>query len=241
MSVTLVDVPRVPRGIPTGGRFAERGYSDPDVSLAGVTSPLVNEAFPLPQANNLEKVVSVIDAVAVGANTGPAIAEALAMHDREGSYYGDAAGYLNLVDVEPGVIPKTYTLTALGEQLLDVDAMDRVDVIAGIVRSAPPVQAIEDLGEDGARELIAEGDLTGVTVERRFQSARSWGRSTSDLSVLTEMAGREIDDCRVRAVAAAEHAREVREIRLAANREPVAAVCTGCFMQLPVSGVCGNC
>ena len=232
---------RVPRGVPTGGRFTEHDRADGDIALSAGLVGLVNESFPLPQANNLEKVISVIDAVAAGANTGSAIAEALAMHDREGAYYGDAAGYLNLVDVERGVSPKTYTLTPLGEQMLGVNAADRIDVIANIVRSAPPVQAIEDLGEDGAREIISEGDLTGETVERRFQSARSWGRATFNLSALTELAGREIDECRARAVSAAERARELREIRLIASREPVIVVCPECFMQLPVSGVCGNC
>lgn len=240
---------RTPAGTVAGGEFATHNRTPDDITLEAVrykrvSSPgdfAVNEAFPLPQADNLDRVLSVIDAVAAGANTGAAIAEALGIHDREGSYYGDAAGYLNLVDESPGVSPKTYQLTPLGEMLLDVEVEDRIGTAAELVRQSPLVDAFTSMGDDGARELLSESNLTSGTIERRLYTAQSWARATEDLDALTVQASETVFDCRARASAAASHAAEIRLAREIAHRAPVVAVCDGCFMQLPSAGVCENC
>ncbi|WIB65619.1 hypothetical protein [Curtobacterium sp. MCBD17_040] len=85
----------------SGGEFyfsRDGGAAAPQVTLSSFRAQsTVNDAFPFPQANDLEKVITVVDAVGEHANTSGAIADTIGVSaEREGTYYADAAGYLGL-------------------------------------------------------------------------------------------------------------------------------------------------
>lgn len=241
---------REAKGKPTGGQFREHQRADAPISLASngflaTGEQPINDRFPFPQANVLEKVLCVVDAVDAGANTAEAVAETLSVTAREGAYYADAAGYLGFVDTIDGAEVKTYGLTHLGERLQDADAARRVEAIRDVVARVDAVQVHAEYGEDGVRELLEE--TTGLgdsTVTRRAATIAAWYDALGHTTELTEAVEREHSDAGDRAIAAAIRATVARQERLAAAAkaaERVAAICEQCFMELPLSGICGNC
>jgi len=234
---------RVHRGVPAGGQFANRDRDDDALTLTIPTevATSINDRFPLPQANNLEKVCSVMDAVVLGANSAEAIGETLGLHTREGAYYGDAAGYLGLVDTVSGADQKTYELTALGEQLADAPTAERVEMLRDIVANVPAVQTYAERGEAGVHEMLTEAGLGDTTIGRRGSTISSWYMSLAveKDTEFTALAESERQSSNVRGVDAAIRLDLARRARaLAAPVEKVAAICTDCFMALPVSGIC---
>jgi hypothetical protein len=238
---TLASESRVHRGVPAGGQYSAHDRDGDALTLTIEVATSINDRFPLPQANNLEKVCSVMDAVLLGANSAEAIGETLGLHTREGAYYGDAAGYLGLVDTASGADQKTYELTALGEQLADASTADRVEMLRNIVATVPAVQIYAEHGEAGVQEMLSEAGLGETTVGRRSSTISSWYMSLAvekDIE-FTALAESERQNSNVRGVEAAIRLDLVRRARaLAAPTEKVAAVCTNCFMALPVSGIC---
>jgi len=206
---------RVHRGVPAGGQFANRDRDGDALTLTIPTevATSINDRFPLPQANNLEKVCSVMD----------------------------AAGYLGLVDTVSGADQKTYELTALGEQLADAPTAERVEMLRDIVADVPAVQTYAERGEAGVHEMLAEAGLGDTTIGRRGSTISSWYMSLAveKDTEFTALAESERQSSNVRGVDAAIRLDLARRARaLAAPVEKVAAVCTDCFMALPVSGIC---
>ncbi len=234
-----------------GGLFAEHSRTDADVVLAParlldfVTK--VNDRFPLPQANQLRKVLSVVDAVDAGANSADSVAEALGVTNREGAYYGDAAGYLGFVDLNAASDQKTYELTPLGEMLLHADAYERVAIAREVVANVPSVQLFAESDGVAVIEHYAESGLADSTAERRAATVASWYHDIAieNDSEFTGDVSTEVRACGSRAVSAAQHAADERARRAAElqmkPRDEAPNVCPECSMVLPVSGICGNC
>lgn len=235
---------RVLKGVPAGGQFATSGRTEtPGVRLVVVSQETypVNDAFPIPQANDLEKVACVVDAVAAGADTPEAVGTVLNVHHREGAYYGDAAGYLGLVDLVPGEQHRRYELTDLGKELLEQDGPGRADLVRRVVACAPVVQAIADGDDRGADLIMGAAGLGDVTADRRKAAARSWLTALGedgDLGARITVTG---IDASSRVQAAAEQAEEARRRVREASRERPVAVCSGCNQALPATGVCDWC
>ncbi len=231
--------PTAPRTGATRGSFAEKPHGHPEVRLGSS----YGNGFPEPQANSLEKLSTVIDAVAVGANTAEAISEALGVTDREGAYYGDAAGYLGLVEVIPRSEPKTYGLTGIGEIALGFATEYRCQMIRETVSQSPGVQLLETGGEEAVQDFLASQGLVGATVLRRTQTISAWAKAIDDHDGFEQSTRFEIDQTRERAVAAAQHADDVRRVRAEVERRlaPRDARCPGCGNQLPLSGMCDFC
>lgn len=234
---------RVLKGVPAGGQFATTGRAEPGVRLVVVNEDTypVNDAFPIPQANDLEKVACVVDAVSAGADTPEAVGTTLAVHHREGAYYADAAGYLGLVDTVSGEAYRRYELTELGKELLEHDAAGRADLIRRVVACAPVVQAIADDDQRGVDLIMGAAGLGDVTADRRKATARSWLAalgSDADLGARIQVTGM---DASSRVQAAAEQAAEARRrVREAARERPV-PVCSSCNQALPATGRCDWC
>lgn len=223
-----------------GGEFGARARSEAETHLTGA-NPVVDLTFPQPQANDLDKVISVIDAVAAGANTGDAVGEALAIADREGAYYADAAGYLGLVQTVAGPGPKTYELTPAGEELLGASAADRVSIISERAQAVPGLQLLDEFGEEGVREFIDAQGFAESTAGRRTSTMVSWSRALTNPDDLSRVVGSTVTEVQGRS-AAAVHAAEVRAAReseLRALAPKPAETCTGCWMEISVSGACG--
>ena len=232
----------------SGGQFyfgRDGGTAAPEVTLASFrTQATINEAFPFPQANDLEKVLTVVDAVAAHADTSAAIADTIGVSaEREGTYYADAAGYLGLVETETTNGLRTYQLTELGEHLYVAEPHERAELLRQIVARVPAVDEYSIRGDDGLAEYMGEEtQLTGTTLDRRAATITSWHRAVISGDALADKLDTERAGADTRVLAAALMAAETRREHAARNRvAPTADVCTGCFMELPVSGHCDNC
>ncbi len=208
------------------GQFADKLGSDPEVALAYTEG---GNGFPAPQADRLDKVAVAVDAVSAGAETPDSIAESLGMtQSRNGHMYGDAAGYLGLLEVIHEN-PKHYGLTPLGEQFVEMAPEQRSAMLNTLVADSDIVQTYNDHGDGGVEELLEERGYSGETVTRRAQTAASWAKHVegAERLDLTD----EITATRERAI---EAAKKVERKREAAQPE----VCPECFMQKSVDGSC---
>jgi hypothetical protein len=208
------------------GQFAEKLGTDPEVSLAYSEG---GNGFPAPQADRLDKVAVAVDAIAAGAETPDAVAESLGMtQSRNGHMYGDAAGYLGLVDVI-NENPKHYGLTPLGEQFIGMEPDQRSAMLNTLVADSDIVQTYNDRGDGGVEELLEERGYSGETVSRRAQTAASWAKHVEGAEMLDLT-----DEIAATRERAAEAAKKVESKRVAAAPE----VCPDCFMQKSVDGSC---
>ena len=223
---------------------AERSHSPAGYTRLGGAplSSVINEGFPQPQANSLEKVACVADAVAAGANTPEAIAAALDVHSREGDYYGNAAGYLGLVDTVPGESVTTYSLTSLGVLFTASDDAGRARIMQAVVAETPGVQILADESDEGLIDYLQETGLNKTTAQRRSSTITSWRQALSAADTFEAAASSERVETGSRAVVAALNASVARAERIErAARVPQVAFCGLCGMQMSAQGDCENC
>ena len=232
----------------SGGQYyfsRDGGSAAPAVTLASFRSQTtINESFPFPQANDLEKVLTVVDAVAAQADTSAAIADTIGVSaEREGTYYADAAGYLGLVEIDNAGGLRTYQLTELGEHLYSADTDERAELLRQVVARVPAVDEFALRGEDGLAEFMdEETNLSGTTLDRRAATISSWHRAISSGDALTDKLDSERIGADSRVLAAAAKATEARKDYAEKNRPaPQAEVCMSCFMEKPASGICDTC
>ncbi len=231
----------------SGGQFyfsRDGGSAAPAVTLASFRAQsTINDSFPFPQANDLEKVLTVVDAVAANADTSAAIADTIGVTaEREGTYYADAAGYLGLVETNTSGGLRTYELTELGEHLQLADTAERAELIRELVARVPAVDEYNLRGEDGLAEYMEEEtDLTGSTLERRAATISSWYRAAISGTELTDKIDTERAGAGDRVLAAAARAAEARREAAERAQPAPAAVCMEHFVELPVSGICDLC
>lgn len=142
-----------------------------------VTEPL---EIPFPQANDMRKVIDVVDAVYAGYTQRRAVTEFYEFADRQASYYVDAARYLGLlVTTRAG-----YSLTPEGVAFASSSPSDRLRRMASAMLERPVVRmAVERMLVRGTApdrvelaELIAASrpELRGATLERRASSLAQW-------------------------------------------------------------------
>ena len=188
---------------------------------------------PVPQANKLEKVVFVVDAVDAGANTDNALAVALNMSARQGSYYSTAAQSLGFVESDNNT-PRSWHLTELGVQILTSNGSERARLVFAAVNASESAQAAVGDGE-------LDETLAATTTARRQASGSAWvDQATSP--EFAELLEAGVEPIRKAAAQASQIAVAQREEAAARSKgdEPRAS-CGGCWMELPVSGVCPDC
>lgn len=249
MSSTAYDETQHPRD--PRGQFATKPASEADVQLTvvpGTRHPAlddyeVDDSFPYPQANDLDKVVAVTDLVRGGADTPDAIAHGLDVSGRQGSYYANAAGYLGLVESDRTTGMTTYNLTELGNAFADSDAADRADMMRHMISGMEDVQIVTTDGKAELSRQIQMEDLDPVTADRRASTIAAWADQTGSTQRLELAIVTTTDDCGSRVSEAAQRARAQREEhqRLRSVPERPVAVCGTCHMQLLPSGECGTC
>lgn len=203
----------------------------------------IDETFPHPKANNLHKIAAVVDVVHAGANTGSAVAEALDIEEREGTYYADAAGYLGLLETVTGEPVKTYSVTTQGMNLMLSDYAERATMMLHLVAQTPGVQVFAENGREGVMEMLDYAGLAEATAVRRAGTISSWFNQIANEEDLMAGVIIEIDSAQGRALEAAKRAQEVRHARIAAMapRERTFGTCSSCFMSLPATGNCDEC
>lgn len=203
----------------------------------------IDETFPHPKANNLHKIAAVVDVVHAGANTGAAVAEALDIEEREGSYYADAAGYLGLLETVVGEPVKTYSLTTQGTTLMLSDYAERAIMMLRLVGQTPGVQVFAEDGHDGVMSMLDYAGLAEATALRRAGTISSWFNQIANEDDMVAGVTVESTGAQGRALEAAKRAEEVRRARVAvmAPRERTFGTCSSCFMSLPATGKCDDC
>ncbi len=139
----------------------------------------------VPQADDLNKIVQVLEAVEAGTEDSEAVAARLAFDPRQARYYREAADYLGLL--EPG----SWQATAAGRQLVRAGPRQRRALLArAVVNSWVVVSALRRGGPVTAELLAAViADVPGpgggrrynpTTARRRVKTLLAWLRWLAD-------------------------------------------------------------
>jgi len=202
----------------------------------------INTAMPAPQADRIDKIAVVVDAVCAGADTADAIAHTLGVVVRQGDYYAAAAAYLGLVEPVASSAPTTYVLTTDGAQYLASDAFARAAQLTELIGLVPAVQIFMAADLEAVQSFYEMSGLGATTAARRAQTILGWAEAASSGAIdaseieASTLAAR----AAAPAIAAALAAERAAAKKLAAGVTAV-AFCQRCFLQLPVTAVCGNC
>lgn len=135
----------------------------------------VRAGRPVPQANNLDAVCAVVDAVADGCSTAAEIASAIAMVGRQGAYYPNAAADLGLVEAIAGAAGAEWQLSELGATFVGLEPAAKADALGDAIAGVSYVDTY--FGAGGADQLRQEWgalDLGDETIERRIATIRAW-------------------------------------------------------------------
>lgn len=256
MSQNAIDFESIhPRG--ATGRFAVKEKAESGAVALSIAPDRPRRRFaalddwepdythPLPQANDIEKVITVPRAVENGAVTGDAVAEAFGIHTREGGYYLNAAAFMGLVRKRTDDGIDVYETTSLGQAMSEADEDTRAEMTSQMIEAIPEVQTLVDEDEQTLVDDLRRAGLADSTAQRRAASLRSWLNATDDRHGLASAMGLSSATVTERSGLAAARAQQQRDdakSRVAARyvEKPV-AVCTSCFMALPSTGLCDDC
>lgn len=139
---------------------------------------LIKYEGPIPQANDLDKVLELVYKVSEGINSAPSIAEHFSFDIRQSSYYREAAEALGLVKSDEG----KYVLTEIGSKLVSLPADRRNAFFTSILldfsvvnESIQTLRQKKVLSRIDLENIIARNStLTGSTVARRALSLSAW-------------------------------------------------------------------
>ncbi len=154
------------------------------------------QRVPVPQADDLDKVFQVVEAVDAGLDTADEIAEILGMVGRQGNYYADAAVALRLVGIQKDMTAEgrdRFYVTDVGRQYLDAPTADRAGKRRSAVLNSPVLKYLSSrlgLTENGSHApypppevlkdevriaaVLRELGLTGNTPARRAKTITAW-------------------------------------------------------------------
>lgn len=181
-----------------GGTFANATKKRRQSTAIKEITGNINEDYPYPQANDLEKVDTVLEAINKGANSATGIGESImdekrtstkeGARKRDGHYYAEAAGYLGFVEKSGGdgfdSGAGEYVLSDLGRSYLDANSSERAEILRGAVNNMPAVQAYRNAGGgEKGRAAAAEAmhDKAGdETATRRAATVQAWVDTVDD-------------------------------------------------------------
>lgn len=204
------------------------GYSTYDASLT-------------PQAPDLEKISSLVDAVDNGANTAAALGEAFGMTARDGSYYANGTEYIGLVsksEVGDGV--NEYELTENGRIFKAAAPAHRSVLLRELVNETPLMKVYAESGKSREKleEYIRDTGYEESVAKRRASSLITWDRKLNSDGFVQDLATSSEETKRL-SVKAAENARILKEERL--RKIPTVrtyGICNHCYSTLPATGMC---
>lgn len=209
--------------------YESSGYSTYDSSL-------------IPQANDLEKVSSVVDAIDNGANTAGGLGESFGINSRQGNYYGNAAEYIGLVQRSESMDNTTeYELTPNGKVFKDSSPAERAVMMRELVNSTPVMKSYIESGRDKKQleQYIRDsGNYESSVATRRADSIVNWdkklnsstfeseiGTSLTQVSATSEKVGNRIKQERINKLT-----------KMAGPKDY--GTCMDCFSKLPATGRC---
>lgn len=220
--------------------YLSKGTSGTGGNIYGIAS---YDEWPVPQADDLDKIGSVVDSINAEADTPEAIGDAIGVGDRNGSYYANAAGYLGYVEKHTDYNGFTrYGLTTLGEQFLAMDENDRAVALASSVEHSPLVQSAR-AGENVEEEISksgATGGYSDAVARRRAQTISSWIRSVDNRGQLQQKMSSSRASTIMRSVEAAEKQREMLAKKKAEMKpqQKQQETCPVCFTIKSLDGSC---
>lgn len=216
----------------------------PPVAEIDVSSFRINESYPFPQANSIAKLASAVDAIEEEADTDDAIAHALDVDPRQGSYYASAAAYLGLAVERTHASPRAWELTGAGEAFLSADTATRTVILQHLVTSIPEMREHLQHGSDVEVLLGNRPEYSDSTAGRRAATVMTWYETVTDTSKAARELTLENDGMRERLTGAQQIATDGRtraREHAAASLPRVLPACPTCHMQMPATGICDNC
>lgn len=204
------------------------GYSTYDASLT-------------PQAPDLEKISSLVDAVGNGANTAVALGESLSMTSRDGNYYANGTEYIGLVSkTQSADGAHEYALTENGHIFKAASPADRSVLLRELVNETPLMKAYAESGKSREKleEYIRDTGYEETVAKRRASSLITWDRKLNSDGFVQELATSSELTQRL-SIKAAENARILRESKL--QKIPTVrtyGICNHCYSTLPATGQC---
>lgn len=197
----------------------------------------INELFPVPQADNLDKLAVVTDAIYANVNTATAVAKALNVVDRQGNYYVSAAAYLGLIKPKADTSPVEYFLTLEGEIYQKAPISERIEILNTLLNEVPGVKIYLTEGAVAVETYYEALGLDTETSTRRTQTIVSWATSLNAEFLNVENLKLEVESV-IRL--APQLSQELNALKNK-QREPVLSICKTCFMALPATGLCDTC
>jgi hypothetical protein len=137
--------------------------------------------IPFPQADELSRVIDVVDAVAAGFTTRTEIALRYEFDERQSDYYANAAAYLGLVTRTR----RAFELTEIGRDFVTAKLTLRHILVLRQIAARPVFRAVLErvLAErrfpapaESAPLIAAETGLSGATPLRRAGTVNAWLR-----------------------------------------------------------------
>ena len=144
--------------------------------------------FPFPQANSFERIINLLERLAVQPMNGEDIAGQYLFTSRQSSYYTNAGRYLGLIQMTRTPYGPVFSLTPRGEQLFCMDLRQRRLALAEAVLAHGVFNQLlrlwlsngQPLDKDAAAQVMRQWRLRGVdsdsTYIRRASTVLSWLR-----------------------------------------------------------------
>ena len=208
------------------------------------------DSWPVPQADDLDKVSATVDAINAGANTSGSIGESIGNVHRGGSYYANAAGYIGLIAKSPdeyGV--DRFYLTEHGERFVTMDSEERASMMSSMVNETPLMQEYrENPTKEQAEKMLSHEGLNEVSAKRRAGSLSAWYTAIQDKGSFARKIKTESNGVAQRAQGAILNQQredleryERKRAEQEASEPRRGSICSECFMEKSASGVCANC
>ncbi len=134
--------------------------------------------IPVPQADDLNKVIDLITFLVENPADKFSIAEHFEFHERQGDYYGNACSYIGFTKKEG----TQYKLTAIGEEVGKINNRENRNkqVIKAILRTKLFNDLLrlnfkqDKIDDQQIIDRLTQEELTGTTPERRKSTVKSW-------------------------------------------------------------------
>lgn len=172
----------------------DAGISLPDIERLLQTAVVRPEpAFPFPQADSFERIINLLELLAVQPMNGEDIAGQYLFTPRQSGYYTNAGRYLGLIQMTRTPYGPVFSLTPRGTQLFCMDLRQRRLALAEVILEHGVFNQLLRLRLSGGRPLdkntavqvMRQSRLRGVdsdsTYARRASTVLSWLRWILDI------------------------------------------------------------
>lgn len=148
---------------------------------------IVNENFSFPNVSNFNDIPNILEKIKDGTNTHDDFAKSKNVVERQGRYYGNAIGYLNLANYYTEGNTYHYYLTETGEELLKLPKEKQKKMLDAIVNNLPVIQKYRESGEEAVVDyLVQTHGYKKSMAESRMPIIKRWENLVEDKSLLLE-------------------------------------------------------